>query len=342
MSSRKSNTPTDDAPPINGALALRIATRFYGPPHRLRWIRSDEVDVFVAEYRGEHGQRDKVLKLDRPGKRVAAQEQRLLPFLRDAGIEVPPVEQCGFEPLGDAPGATADAPDTVAFIVQPFLERRGIGAIYAEDVGAARDVAKRLGRSAARLHALPPATVPGGSDPAATRYWFGRAFLVQHARYRESFPHRSRTFDAVCDRAEALLTRLPTHFGNGQGYQSLCDGRGGFAIIDWGTCGVFWRMYDLAQAVGAMDVWCRWEPPPTGAAFTCDEIASDLVPRVLAAYAGEWGSVPSDDELDELALWRAHHALMAAMGSLARGQVEHAGVRLAIAAQVLRERPGAT
>jgi hypothetical protein len=101
-------------------------------------------------------------------------------------------------------------------------------------------------------------------------------------------------------------------------------------------------MYDLALAVGAMDVWCRSEPAPEGAAPTGERIASDLVPRVLAAYASEWGAAPSEDELDELALWRAHGALMAPVGSLARGRVEHARVRLAIAAQVLRERPGAT
>ena len=343
MSVTQNDTSFDDTPPTNRALALRIATRLYSPPTHVRWIRSDEMDVFVASFDGAAGVPDKVIKLDRPGGRVAAQEQRLLPYLRAAGIEVPPIEHSGHEPAHDMPGvphATAETPVAVAFNVQPFLERRGIGAIYAEGAGAARDVAVRLGRSAARLHALPLDEVPGGSDPAAARYWRGR-YLTGHARYRESFPHRSPTFDAVCERAEALLTRPPTHFGNGQGYQSLFDGRGAFAIIDWGTCGVYWRMYDLALAVGAVD-WWWWESAPERAALTGEQIASDLVPRVLAAYASEWGAAPSDDELDELALWRAHGALMAAVGSLARGRVELAQVRLAIATQVLRDRPGVT
>ena len=53
--------------------------------------------MFVAEYGGEHGQ-NKVIELDRPGKGVAAQEQRLLPYLAGAGIEVPPLEHSGGEP----------------------------------------------------------------------------------------------------------------------------------------------------------------------------------------------------------------------------------------------------
>ena len=144
-------------PPINHALATRIATRLYGAVPRLRWIPSDEVDVFVAAFGGAPGLPDKVLKLDRPGRSVAAQEQRLLPYLRAVGVEVPPVEHGGAEPAGDVAGAVVDA---VAVTVQPFLERRGIGDVYAEDPAAG---AGRGGAPAACGGA--PARPAGGGVP---------------------------------------------------------------------------------------------------------------------------------------------------------------------------------
>ncbi|HET7768822.1 MAG TPA: hypothetical protein VFN74_08585 [Chloroflexota bacterium] len=83
----------------------------------------------------------KVIKVDRRGKKVVAQETRLLPYLRDVGVEVATIDHAGVEPIDDSGDA-----ETFAWNVQPFLEQRGMAKIYTEDVGAARDITERAAR----------------------------------------------------------------------------------------------------------------------------------------------------------------------------------------------------
>lgn len=327
-------------PPGSRALALRVAERLYGVVPALRWIRSGEVDAFVASFGGgggvgdaAGGVPDKVFKVDRPGKGVVAQETRLLPYFRDAGVDVATIEHAGVEPLDDSGGA-----ETVAWNVQPFLELRGMGEIYAEDVGAAREIAERLGRSVARLHALPRAEVPGDSDAAATRYWTPRWWRGEQERHA-SFLTERPVYRRLCERALALFDRMPTHIGNKQWYQCRFDGRGGFAIIDWGTCGTTWPMYDLAMALAAARSWSRWAELPEGCGVSRREMEDDLVPRAIASYLG--GRALSVAEWDELWFWRAYHALLSAAQHRAKGELEREREQLAFVERMLDERPGA-
>lgn len=324
-------------PPGSRALALRIAERLYGVVPALRWVRSDEVDAFVASFGSVGGAAgggpDKVIKVDRPGKGVVAQESRLLPYFRDAGVDVATIEHAGVDQLGGPGGA-----DAVAWNAQPFLELRGMGTIYADDVGAAREIAERLGRSVARLHALSRAEVPGGADAAANRYWVPRWWRGEQERHASFLGERS-VYRRLCEWAMTLFDRLPTHFGNGQWYQCRYDGRGTFAIIDWGTCGTTWPMYDLAMALAGARSWCRWATLPEGCGVSRTGMEDDLVPRVIASHLS--GRELSAAEWDELWFWRAYHALHSAAGHRAKGEVEREREQLEFVHRMLDERPGA-
>src|SRR5687767_11123976 len=86
------------------ALAAEIAADLYGARPLARWVPSEECDVSVLEFGGALP--PKVLKLEREGSGVVAKEQRLLPFLRGHGLEVPAIEHHAVAATDSAPPVT--------------------------------------------------------------------------------------------------------------------------------------------------------------------------------------------------------------------------------------------
>ncbi len=123
----------------------------YGERPTARWVPSEECDVFVLEFGDPLP--PKVLKLERAGGGVVAKEQRLLPFLRGYGLEVPVIEH----PAG-GPGAAGPA----AWSAMAFVPSRPLPELHAADPAAAHRVVARLGDFVARLLAVPLDAAPLG------------------------------------------------------------------------------------------------------------------------------------------------------------------------------------
>ena len=104
-------------------LAAEIAARLYDARPFARWVPSEEADVFVLEFGGSLPH--KVIKLERPDRWVVAKEQRLLPFLRCHGLEVPVIEHSA---AGEADPASPVTP--VRYIVMAFVPSRPLPELH--------------------------------------------------------------------------------------------------------------------------------------------------------------------------------------------------------------------
>jgi hypothetical protein len=307
-------------------LAAEIAARLYGARPLARWVPSEECDVFVLDFGGALPH--KVIKLERPGSGVVAKEQRLLPFLRAHGLEVPVVEHAAAGEASAAdeavPASAAPAAPPVRYTVMAFVPSRALPEIYAEDPETARGLAARLGEFAGRLLTVPLEEVPLGwsvarSHAARLDWWEQRyAVLLAH-------PRRSARYERVFSLARALLERAPTCLGHGQGYQLLADGRGAFAVIDWAGAGASWPLRELVGAMSGVRTWRG------------DALATELVPAVLEGYAQRTGRRLTPAEQRELLVWEAYEPLLGAMFRHELGQSEKAQFLLARAEHVTRQ-----
>jgi aminoglycoside phosphotransferase (APT) family kinase protein len=297
-------------------LADRIATGLYGERPTARWVPSEECDVFVLELGGARP--PKVLKLERVGSGVVAKEQRLLPFLRGHGLEVPVIEHAA----AGGPGSAWP----VAWSVMAFVPSRPLPELYAADPAAARRVVARLGDFVARLLAVPldaaPLGWPVAQSHAARLDWWARrhATLLAH-------PARSARYERVFALARALLERPPGCLGHGQGYQLLADGREAFAVIDWAGAGASWPLRELAGATGALR---------TGYGEGLDH---DLLPSLLDGYARRASRPLTAGERREMLIWEAYHPLLGAMFRYELGQPAKEQALLAHTERVLRRAP---
>lgn len=297
-------------------LAARIAAGLYGARPAARWIPSEECDVFVLEF-GEALPR-KVIKLERAGSHVVAKEQRLLPFLRSHGLEVPVIEH------GDAGGTDPVSPP--AWTAMEFVPSRPLAELHAEDPEVAQRVASRLGDFVARLLAVPLGAAPLGwpvasSHAARLEWWEKRhAVLLTH-------PARSGRYERVFSLARALLERAPVCLGHGQGYQLLADGRDAFAVIDWAGAGASWPLRELVGAMGALRTW-RGEA-----------LDAELLPSLLAAYERRTGRRLTAAERQEVLVWEAYDPLLQAMFRHELGQPERERFLLARTEHVIRRAP---
>jgi aminoglycoside phosphotransferase (APT) family kinase protein len=293
-------------------LAARIGAGLYGVRPSARWIPSEECDVFALEFGATRP--PKVLKLERAGSGVVAKEQRLLPFLRGHGLEVPVIEHAA----AGGPGAAWP----VAWSAMAFAPSRPLPELYAADPAAAHRVVARLGDFVARLVAVPLEAAPLGwpvaQSHAARLDWWDRrhATLLAH-------PARSARYERVFARARALLERPPACLGHGQGYQLLADGREAFAVIDWAGASASWPLLELAGATGAL----RTERG--------DVLTHELLPALLDGYTRRAGRLLTADERREMRVWEAYAPLLGAMYRHELGQPEKERALLAHTERVL-------
>lgn len=297
-------------------LAAEIAMSLYGVRPATRWIPSEECDVFVLEFGDPLP--PKVLKLERAGSGVVAKEQRLLPFLRGHGLEVPVIEHAA----AGGPGAAWP----VAYSAMAFVPSRPLPELHAADPAAAHQVVARLGDFVARLLTVPLDAVPLGwpvaQSHAARLDWWDRrhATLLAH-------PARSARYERVFALARALLERPPGCLGHGQGYQLLADGRGAFAVIDWAGAGASWPLRELVGATGAL----RTERG--------DALARALLPSLLDGYTRRADRPLTATERREMRVWEAYDPLLGAMYRHELGQPEREQALLAHTERVLRQAP---
>jgi len=298
------------------ALAARIAAEVYGEPGTVRWVPSEECDVFVVDFGAPAP--PKVLKLERTGSGVVAKEQRLLPFLRGHGLEVPVIEHAAAGGPGSSWPATWSA--------MAFVPSRPLTELHAADPAAAHRVVTRLGDFVARLVAVPLAAAPLGwpvaQSHAARLDWWAR----RHATLR-AHPARSARYERVFARARALLERPPGCLGHGQGYQLLADGRGAFAVIDWAGASASWPLLELAGATGALRT------------ARGDALDHALRPALLDGYARCAGHPLTAAERQEMRVWEAYVPLLAAMFRHELDQPEKEHALLAHTERVLEQAP---
>jgi aminoglycoside phosphotransferase (APT) family kinase protein len=298
------------------ALAARIAADRYGGPAAARWVPSEECDVFVLDLGDPRP--PKVLKLERAGSGVVAKEQRLLPFLRGHGLEVPVLEHAA---AGGPGGAWP-----VTWSAMAFVPSRQLPALHAADPAAAHRVVARLGDFVARLVAVPldaaPLGWPVAQSHAARLDWWARrhATLLAH-------PARSARYERVFALARALLERPPACLGHGQGYQLRADGRGAFAVIDWAGAGASWPLRELMGATGALRT------------RRGEALADELLPSLLEGYTRRAGRPLTAADRRELRVWRADDPLLGAMFRHELGQPEKEQALLAQTERVLRRAP---
>jgi len=261
-------------PPL--ALAERIARCLYEGIAAVRWVPSDEADVFRLTFRSTLEPR--YLKLPRPGTNVVAREVVMLPALRARGF-----------PVHDFEYSTDDLPDAgTAFHVTREHEHVPGPKLVAGDPPAAHRLATRLGQLVRRLEGLDPDTVPGGvtwnRDPEA---WWRPQYRALLADPR--WPPVARQW------AERILARLdtpPTGFGGWYG-EKLIRRDGSFVMIDWTTAGANWP---CAQAAFCLEGLTEWS----------QQHKRDLVRHFLGGFAPA-GLTPV--ELADLRLWSLHGPL---------------------------------
>lgn len=251
-----------------------VATRLYGDPSGVEWVPSDEADVFRLHWPGVRVSR--ILKIQRPERSwVVWREQALLPALRARGfMEVPVVEHT----QEDLPGCEA------TFMTMPMSPSVPLHEVFEAHPDRAADLVERLGGFLRRLGGQQLAGLPRLASPADNKH--GRArmgpvkVLLAHPWARDE--ELTRLLRQTAD----VLGSLPGYFGiGGHGTGLLYDGIHEFIVIDWGSAGPVWEMYDLASAIGLLAVF---GPQAT----------TTLIPPLLAGYRP--GGRLSRAELHEL------------------------------------------
>jgi hypothetical protein len=266
--------PRRDAMPDHGALIRDVADRFYGGPCDAEWVPSDEADVFRLHW--PDGRASRILKIQRPEMSwVVWREQALLPALRARGLtEVPLVEHT----QEDLPGCAA------TFMTMPMSPSVRLDEVFAAHPDRAADLVERLGGFLRRLGAQPLAGMPRISSPEDNdhgRAWMGSVdVLLAHPWARDE------PLTRLLRQTAEVLGSLPGCFGiGGHGIGLLYDGTREFTVVDWAGAGPVWPMYDLASAIGLLEVF---GPRAT----------TTLIPPLLAGYRP--GGRLSGAELHEL------------------------------------------
>ena len=263
-------------PGDHSVLIERVAVGLLGwSSWQHRWIPSDESDVFELS---SPGRAPRILKVEREGMWCVRREELAFPALRARG----------FDEFPDVEFATVsmDSPPS-PFMLMPKTEGRPWPELWAEDRRLAVWVAEKIGDFLRRLADVDWREIPGVVTPSERVHGFSAWFVQFFAPLLED----PALTEADRNRIDELLDAMrkpPAAFGGWQFAQALTDGRTTFVAIDWGNLGAYWRLHDLAAAIGSLDDF--------GA-----DASAPLRPHLLDAYTNGKGF--SSDEEALLRMW---------------------------------------
>jgi len=278
MPTRRPRTPNERA-------ARRVAESLYEDVEGVRWIPSDDADVFRLTFTSDRNPR--ILKLAVPGIGAVWREIGAFPAMRRLGIP----EVLEFEHTSDdLPGLGVEFHVTRK-LADPQRAGRAMADLLADEPGRALDVAEWLGDCTRRIESLdwrrvPRANSPDQSIAVAAEWW-----QPQYARLaeRSDCPTWAQT---VLDRLVSVSTQRPEAFG-GWGGELLHGPKATFVLIDWPALGA---AHSGSFAASTLEALLRFR-------------AADPAPLVERFLAGWRPGGLDDGDIENLRLWWTHNIL---------------------------------